>query len=88
VAHVNPDGRWLRLNPKFCEIVGYTQEELLKIRFQDITHPDDLAADVAQAEKIVAGQSDPVFNGEALSSERRVGGLGKLDGFVGSWRRP
>ena len=85
---MNPDGRWLRLNPKFCEIVGYTQEELLKIRFQDITHPDDLAADVAQAEKIVAGQSDPVFNGEALSSERRVGGLGKLDGFVGSWRRP
>ena len=44
VAHVNPDGRWLRLNRKFCEIAGYEQEEILKLKFQDITHPDDLAA--------------------------------------------
>src|SRR5712692_2549028 len=58
VAHVNPDGRWLRLNRKFCDIVGYEQEEILKLKFQDTTHPDDLAADVAQAEKIVAGLSD------------------------------
>jgi PAS domain S-box-containing protein len=36
-------GRFLRVNQKFCEIVGRSEEQLLELRFQDITHPDDLA---------------------------------------------
>lgn len=55
IAHVSPDGRWLRVNDKLCKIVGYSQEELLKIRFQDITHPDDLPADLVETEKIITG---------------------------------
>ena len=58
VAHASPDGRWLRVNDKLCKIVGYSEDELLKLRFQDITHPDDLAADLAQAEKMRTGLSD------------------------------
>jgi PAS domain S-box-containing protein len=58
VAHVSPEGRWLRVNPKLCEIIGYSQEELLNLRFQDLTHPDDLAPDMEQAEKVVAGSLD------------------------------
>lgn len=46
IAHIAPSGRWLRANGKFCDIVGYSCEELLQHRFQDITHPDDLSADV------------------------------------------
>ena len=42
IAHVAPDGRFLRLNQRFCDIVGYSQEEMLARTFQDITHPDDL----------------------------------------------
>ena len=55
IAHIAPDGRWLRLNRKACEILGYSQEELLKLTFRDVTHPDDLPADLAFREKLVAG---------------------------------
>jgi PAS domain S-box-containing protein len=58
IAHVSPDGQWLRVNKKLCKIVGYSQEELLKMRFQDITHPDDLGTDLAEAEKVRTGALD------------------------------
>ncbi len=44
-ALTSPDGRWLKVNRVLCSLLGYTTEELLECRFQDITHPDDLAAD-------------------------------------------
>jgi PAS domain S-box-containing protein len=55
IAHVAPDGRWLRVNRRLCEIVGYSAEELLGGRFQDITHPDDLDADLAYVAEMLAG---------------------------------
>ncbi|KVN88855.1 hypothetical protein WJ68_04825 [Burkholderia ubonensis] len=58
IAHVAPDGRWLRVNEKLCDIVGYTREELLSLTFQDITHPDDLGADLAQVRQVLDGQID------------------------------
>lgn len=58
VAHQAPDGRWLHLNDKVCEITGYSRDELRNMRFQDITHPDDLAAELAEFEKMRAGLSD------------------------------
>ncbi len=63
VAHVSPEGRWLRVNRKVCEILGYTEEEILQLTFQEITHPDDLAADLAQTEKIRTGEL-PTFSME------------------------
>ena len=47
IALVSPEGRWLNVNESTCEMLGYTKNELLKGSFQDITHPDDLAADMA-----------------------------------------
>ena len=49
VALVGPNGRWLEVNRALCEIVGYTEAELLALTFQDISHPDDLDADLAEA---------------------------------------
>ena len=46
IAHVSTDGRWLSVNDKLCEIVGYPRPELLRLTFQDITHPEDLDADL------------------------------------------
>src|ERR1700731_3593562 len=46
IAHVDAAGRFLRVNEKFCAIVGYPREELLAGTFQDIIHPDDLAASI------------------------------------------
>ncbi len=55
VAHVSPHGSWLRVNQKLCEIAGYSREELLERTFQDITHPDDLEADLGQQERLLSG---------------------------------
>jgi PAS domain S-box-containing protein len=46
IAMVSPQGRWLRVNQTLCRITGYTKDELFKLSFQDITHPDDLDADL------------------------------------------
>ena len=55
MAHVATDGRWLRVNQKLCEIVGYTKGELALKTFQDITHPDDLDKDLRYVRQILAG---------------------------------
>jgi PAS domain S-box-containing protein len=41
VAHVGLDGRWLRVNQRLCEMVGYSREDLLQLTFLDVTHPGD-----------------------------------------------
>lgn len=55
IAQVAPDGRWLHMNRKLCDIVGYSREELLQRSFQDITYPDDLDADLAFVRRMLAG---------------------------------
>jgi PAS domain S-box-containing protein len=57
IAHTNPTGRFLLVNEKFCAIVGYPREELLKKSFQDITHPEDLAASVDPFTAVMRGES-------------------------------
>jgi PAS domain S-box-containing protein len=46
MAHVDPEGRWLEANPQLCEIVGYSPDELTSLTLRDLTHPDDLNADL------------------------------------------
>jgi diguanylate cyclase (GGDEF)-like protein/PAS domain S-box-containing protein len=49
------DGRFIKVNRALCQLTGYTEAELLERTFQDLTHPDDLDADVAQAQQLLAG---------------------------------
>lgn len=56
MALVGLDGCWLRVNSAMCEIVGYNEEELSAITFQDITHPDDLETDLAYAHQLLSGK--------------------------------
>ena len=65
IAHSAPDGRWLRVNQKLCDIVGYSREELLGCTLQDITHPDDLEANLEQIRRLLAGEV------ETFSIEKR-----------------
>ena len=54
IAHVGLDGRFLRVNRKLCDILGYTPAELMGISFQEITAPADLDADLDNVRKMLA----------------------------------
>jgi len=56
IAHVSTEGRFLRINKRFCDIVGYRKEEMLKHTFQDITHPDDLDIDLEYVFQMLSGK--------------------------------
>ncbi len=53
---VAPDGRLLSANQALCDMLGYTEQEIVTLTFQQITHPDDLAEDLALVEESLAGQ--------------------------------
>ncbi len=53
MALLDPDGKWLKINKKLSDIVGYSEEELLKLTFQDITHPEDLDKDLSLLQELV-----------------------------------
>jgi PAS domain S-box-containing protein len=56
MAILNPKGQWLRVNNKVCEILGYTELELMDKSFQDITHPDDLHSDMQLLKELIDGK--------------------------------
>jgi len=56
MALVSNDGRWIQVNRALCEILGYSEQELLATNFQSLTHPDDLAADLSYAQKVFTGE--------------------------------
>ena len=56
ISHVDINGHLLRTNQTFCDMIGYSKEELETLRFQDITHPDDLAPDLAMLQDALAGR--------------------------------
>jgi PAS domain S-box-containing protein len=58
MALVGLDGRWLHINEALVRTLGYSATELASLRFQDVTHPEDLAADLALVEQILSGAID------------------------------
>ncbi|HEX4951538.1 MAG TPA: EAL domain-containing protein [Blastocatellia bacterium] len=53
MALVAPGGRWLQVNRSLCQIVGYTEEELLASNFQSITHPSHLGPMMSNLELVL-----------------------------------
>lgn len=58
MALLTEKGRWLKVNKKLCEILDYTEKELLKLTFEDITHPDDLNSDLGLLKELIQGKRD------------------------------
>lgn len=65
MALVSLEGYWLRINPRICEMLLYSERELLDRTFQDITHPDDLNIDLALLKQLLASEI------ETYSMEKR-----------------
>ncbi|CAI1204667.1 Cyclic di-GMP phosphodiesterase Gmr [Serratia proteamaculans] len=55
MALVSPQGQWLQVNQALCKLLGYTPEALRRLTFQEITHPDDLNADLVQLRDLLDG---------------------------------
>ena len=58
MAEVTLHGVFRRVNKMFCQMMACEEKELLGLRFQDITHPDDLAEDVRLVEDLLTGVRD------------------------------
>lgn len=63
MALVNYEDKWIEVNDRMCEILGYTREEFKKLTFIDITYQEDLVADLAYKKQMQNGEI-PSFNME------------------------
>tara|TARA_R110002049_G_scaffold28018_1_gene96215 strand:- start:283405 stop:285600 length:2196 start_codon:yes stop_codon:yes gene_type:complete len=58
MAIISLDGKWTQVNDSICKILGYENHELLKLTFQDVTHPEDLQSDLDLLHELVSGKRD------------------------------
>jgi len=58
IAHVSPEGRWLRVNQRLCDLLGYDRAELAARTWREITHPADLPTSRAAAWRLLEGELD------------------------------
>ncbi|MCX5794245.1 MAG: PAS domain S-box protein [Elusimicrobia bacterium] len=56
MALLSPDGCWLRTNLALRKMLGYTEEELRRTTFQELTHPEDLSKNLDEARRLLAGE--------------------------------
>ena len=55
---LGPNYEYLVVNKAFCDMVGYSEEELMSSHFRNITHPDDIEQNIALSKKLRAGEID------------------------------
>ncbi len=90
MAIVAADGRWIEVNDKLCDLLGYSREELLRIGWVDLTHPDDLGHNLELLQRTFAGELngfalDKRFickNGTELDAHTSVRCVRKADGAI------
>ena len=66
ITHVAMDGRFLMVNWKFCEILGYSKDEMLQLSVDEITYPQDRARSIALRMQIDSGKTDTFVNEKRL----------------------
>ena len=74
IVHTDLQGHFLTVNPKFCEITGFSEAELLALTTRDLTHPDDAQAGAEFRARLIARESVRV--------EREVRALRKDGAYV------
>ncbi|MGB7375502.1 MAG: PAS domain S-box protein [Rivularia sp. (in: cyanobacteria)] len=56
IAHADNNGKFIRVNQKLCDILGYTRSELLQRTFLQVTYADDLDSDLKQVRNLLSGK--------------------------------
>ncbi|MBN1496539.1 MAG: PAS domain S-box protein [Spirochaetes bacterium] len=90
IAITSTDKTWVEVNDRLCEILGYSRQELLHMTWSEMTHPDDLAADLDQFNSILDGRiesysMDKRFirkSGEVIWTSLAAGCVRNADGTV------
>lgn len=60
VAVTTIDGRFLQANKAYCEMLGFSDEELKSIDFKQIMHPDDASSNIEKVQAVLKGQRDSI----------------------------
>ncbi len=84
------DKKWIQVNDKMCDILGYSREELLHRTWADITHPDDISKNVEMFNKLLSGEIDGYTlekrfirkNGDIVYTIISVGCVRRFDGTI------
>jgi len=58
ISLTSPNGEHIAVNQSFCNMLGYSQEEIKLLKFQEITHPDDLELDLSNHQKLLNNEID------------------------------
>ncbi len=58
ICIASPEKGWLEVNDRLCEILGYGRAELRRLTWAELTHPDDLEAELAQFNQVLAGRQE------------------------------
>ncbi|HXU93256.1 MAG TPA: PAS domain S-box protein [Gallionella sp.] len=90
MAITSPEKGWLRVNQKICDMLGYTAEELARLSWAELTHPEDLPADEAQFERMLKGEIDSYTvekryirkDGGVVHAALSIGCVRRADGAV------
>jgi PAS domain S-box-containing protein len=90
IAITSPEKGWIEVNDKICSMMGYSRDELLRTTWAELTHPEDLVADVEQFNQVLAGHIDSYSmdkrffrkNGEVLWASIAVGCVRDSGGMV------
>jgi PAS domain S-box-containing protein len=85
MAILSPEKSWIKVNDKACEMLGYSSDELNGLTWPKLTHPDDLAADEAQFERMLRGEIDSYTLEKRFV--RKDGGIVAANIAVGCVRR-
>ncbi|MBK8750758.1 MAG: diguanylate cyclase [Candidatus Competibacteraceae bacterium] len=56
MAITSPTKGWVQFNDRLCQILGYPRAELVAKTWAELTHPDDLAMDMSQFNRVLAGE--------------------------------
>ena len=73
MALLNKDGYFIHANPQFCGITEYSEPELKRLKFQDITDPRDVKADEEMSRDVIKGESEGyVMNKRYITKKGKV----------------
>jgi diguanylate cyclase (GGDEF)-like protein/PAS domain S-box-containing protein len=90
IAITSPEKGWIQVNDRICSIMGYSRDEIVRMTWSEITHPDDIATDLEQFNRVLSGQIDYYTmnkrfirkDGTVIWTNLSVGCVRKSDGSV------